>query len=181
MGGGAYCQRQETDVTFRNCTFSLNTAVEEGGAIRGFGANINLINSVCWNDSAGLGREISLWVGEITISYSDISWGPDSISLEQGATLNWLEGNITDDPMFAHTTDGDFHLLIGSPCIDAGDSSILDSCKPPGKGRARSDMGAYGGEFNCWASEPALGRTAVIGLQPPGVGQAPLYPASETE
>jgi len=183
IGGGAYCQYYWTDVTFRNCTFSMNTAVEEGGAIRCLGSNINLINSVCWNDYAPAGREIYVGSGEMNISYSDIQWGEDSVYVKDDAILNWLEGNITDNPMFADTTNGDYHLQIGSPCIDAGDSSILDSCKPPGKGRARSDMGAYGGEFNCWASEPALGRTEVFGPQPPGTGQELLYPtrSSETE
>jgi len=34
-----------------------------------------------------------------------------------------LNGNISADPMFVDFPNGDFHLLPGSPCIDAGENS----------------------------------------------------------
>src|ERR1017187_1571531 len=36
--------------------------------------------------------------------------------------LNGIDGNISTNPFFACMPSGDFHLLAGSPCIDAGTS-----------------------------------------------------------
>ena len=51
-------------------------------------------------------------------------------------------GNIFEDPLFVDADNignRDFHLQPNSPCIDAGDPSILDT------DGSRSDMGAFGG------------------------------------
>ena len=46
-------------------------------------------------------------------------------------------GNISDTPSFVDGTNGDFNLLVGSPCIDTGDpNSALDPDS------TRADMGA---------------------------------------
>jgi len=34
------------------------------------------------------------------------------------------EGNIDADPLFVNPVMGDYHLRPGSPCIDAGNSSV---------------------------------------------------------
>ena len=47
--------------------------------------------------------------GNPTVTYSDVQDG-------------WPgDGNIDADPMFVDAGDGDYRLLTGSPCIDAGD------------------------------------------------------------
>jgi len=71
-----------------------------------------------------------------SISYNDV-WG---------AELNYDgcspgTGDISADPLFVNPANNNYHLQPGSPCIDAGDPSILD---PDG---SRSDMGAYGGSL----------------------------------
>ena len=74
--------------------------------------------------------------------------------VEAASTLEWLEGNITDDPQFVGSAD--LHLTAGSPCVDAGRSepSDNDECFPPSLGSDRNDMGAYGGSGACcWVSE----------------------------
>ncbi len=60
-----------------------------------------------------------------------------------------------DDPRYSYWTEGDYTLLDGSPCIDAGKPGAYyyDACLPPGKGSERNDMGAYGGPYNCDAPD----------------------------
>jgi hypothetical protein len=50
-----------------------------------------------------------------------------------------IVGNIFQDPMFVDTSD--YHLQAFSPCIDAGDSAILDL------DGSRSDIGHLGGPY----------------------------------
>ena len=38
-----------------------------------------------------------------------------------------LNGNISVDPLLANPALGDYHLLAGSPCIDAGNNTVLPS------------------------------------------------------
>jgi len=78
----------------------------------------------------------------MTIMYSDIVFGENSINTHNNGTYDWLVGNISEDPLF---TD-DYELQGNSPCIDAGnpDSQYND---PDG---SRNDMGAYGGPNGEW-------------------------------
>jgi hypothetical protein len=41
--------------------------------------------------------------------------------------LTGLNGNISDDPMFFSAADRDYHLMPGSPCINAGDPAFSPS------------------------------------------------------
>jgi hypothetical protein len=108
----------------------------------------NIINNVIWGNSRG-----QLEFRDSTnfaIIYSDIQGGFPGF------------GNIDADPLFRDTTNGDFHLMstscgdaFNSPCIDAGDSAIVDNiidCDY-GLGTVRSDMGAYGGGLNYHAGD----------------------------
>ena len=62
-------------------------------------------------------------------------------------------GNIFEDPLFADTLNGDFHLLPGSPCIDTGYDTTYTSTFDAeyfhriidglGDGNAIIDMGAF--------------------------------------
>lgn len=63
----------------------------------------------------------------ITISYS----------LSDTDTLPGV-GNILGDPLFVNAENDNFHLNIGSPCIDSGDPQ-----SPKDKDGTRTDMGAY--------------------------------------
>jgi len=76
----------------------------------------------------------------ISISYCDVQGGAAGVLMEQGCTLTWGPGNIDADPLFVmpgHWDDlgtetpwddvlfaGDYHLLPGSPCIDAGTNDV---------------------------------------------------------
>jgi len=90
-----------------------------------------ITNCILWRNSAIEGHE--LWIGNIldpstlTISYSDVEGGEEAVYKEPGCTLNWLEGNIDDDPLFVSGELGAFYLsqyAAGqeeeSPCVDTG-------------------------------------------------------------
>ncbi len=46
-----------------------------------------------------------------------------SVFTDSYTTLNIGDGMIDADPLLAHAAGGDFHLLHGSPCRNAGDDS----------------------------------------------------------
>ncbi|MBL7074142.1 T9SS type A sorting domain-containing protein [candidate division KSB1 bacterium] len=155
-GGGIYC-RNNSIPSLSNVTISENTAHIGGGIYCHDNSNPTLINTVLWND---LSQEIYFCQygdsSSITIAYSDVQGGQDSIVTNDNGTVNWLEGNIDTDPLFVDATSGDFHHQEGSPCIDAGipDTSGLNLplwdldgnqriWDGDGDGSAIIDMGAY--------------------------------------
>lgn len=76
------------------------------------------------------------WQDILGTEWSDSSFRP--VDPDTTPQLTWV-GNIFADPMFVDPENGDLHLQYGSPCIDAGDPTILDV------DGSRSDIGAFGG------------------------------------
>jgi parallel beta-helix repeat protein len=139
-GGGIHCGVGSSP-TIRNNTIIGNYATY-GGGILFSDTSPTTKNTILWANSAPYGPEIYSYHGWTEISYCDIQGGWEG------------EGNIDIEPLFRDAENGDFHLMStecgdpdDSPCIDAGDPSILDyplDCDW-GLGSERSDMGAYGG------------------------------------
>jgi predicted outer membrane repeat protein len=170
-GGGIYYYWSNPTVS--SCTFTGNSA-EWGGGIYCYMSNVNLMTCTVVGNSGANGNALAcdsyqqnypsnfqitnciLWDGDgeifnndtstISIMYSDIQGG-------------WPgEGNIDADPCFVDPgywdangvwIEGDYHLLPGSPCIDAGDPNYVDEPNETdldGKPRVidcQIDMGAY--------------------------------------
>ncbi|MDO9576582.1 MAG: right-handed parallel beta-helix repeat-containing protein [Candidatus Cloacimonadales bacterium] len=144
-GGGIYASGSNVDL--ENVTIANNSAYE-GSDLYSSGSYPTLLSSIFWNNST---EEIYLQGNIITISFCDIMGGEAGISIWNNGVLNWLDGNIDADPIFADSLNGDFHLTENSPCIDAGNPYHL-----PDPDGSRADMGAYyfhhiGGGEQVWA------------------------------
>ncbi|MDP8239903.1 MAG: T9SS type A sorting domain-containing protein [Candidatus Hatepunaea meridiana] len=136
-GGGIYMSASELELT--NVTLSRNSTNGEGGGIFIIGVSIlEITNSVLWGNN---NHQVHSHGGpnppaEITISYCDIDEGQDSIYIQGNANLEWLEGNINEDPLFVNISN--YHLTQDSPCIDAGDPNSRED-----PDYTRADMGAF--------------------------------------
>ncbi|MHC4110383.1 MAG: right-handed parallel beta-helix repeat-containing protein [Planctomycetota bacterium] len=127
-----------------NCTITSNTATQQGGAIWSWDATLNIINSILWKniDETGDAEQAQIF----------------SHSGEQPISHSW----IAKDPMFFDPENGDYHLKADSPCIDAGDSSIVapEEVDLDGKIRIRKsavDIGAYEGPVDMYVDDDAAG------------------------
>ena len=127
-GGGAYnCELYQ-------CTMATNTGNSGGG-----GAKYGTVRNCIAYYNRG-GTDVSRNLSGATVSYSC------SMPLATG------DGNITNAPLFADSVAGDYHLQVGSPCIDSGAAGAsgppdLDGIPRPldgnNDGTAVEDMGCY--------------------------------------
>jgi predicted outer membrane repeat protein len=169
QGGAIYVSY--SSVHLNNCSIAGNVAgLFYGGGIynRVGSSSLFLTNCILWNnsDSSGMDESAQIYGGTPVISFCCI----------QGWTDTWIgPGNIGSDPMLVRNPDdggdgwgvgdmvdfgkllsigsnddfGDLHLLVDSPCIDAGDPNYTiepnetDLDGNPRVIGGRIDMGAY--------------------------------------
>ncbi|MCF7919980.1 MAG: T9SS type A sorting domain-containing protein [Candidatus Cloacimonetes bacterium] len=114
-GGGIYCM--VSSPLLKNVTLTGNAAESDGGGIFCINdCHPIIINSIFWND---LPNEIHFsgnLQNDVTLIYNNIVSGEEGVHTNQSGTVNWLEGNIYEDPLFTE----DHHLWGNSLCIDAG-------------------------------------------------------------
>ena len=125
-GGGISAER--SSCTIINDTITRNEAVY-GGGIFFDGGSVRIINTILWGNKDDLYSK----------RFSPAS-RPDHSDIGDG-DFRGMNGNISTDPLFADPENGNFRLKLDSPCIDAGNSSLIYD-DPDG---SRNDMGAYGG------------------------------------
>jgi hypothetical protein len=133
-----------------NCLASGNS----GGVGGGFalttcgGGDIELINgTVAGNERSGVHARLGLAATQTdsavdianTVAWNNGTTNDDQLIIRSdgGPMLStsvtycnvqggWSgDGNINADPLFADMPNGDYHLLAGSPCIDAGDNTAV--------------------------------------------------------
>jgi hypothetical protein len=85
-----------------------NTSIQGGGMTLSH-SNPTLTNSIIWGNSP---ESIYIYSATPLITYSDIEGGWEG------------EGNIDIDPLFVNPENGDYTLMEGSPCIDAGTADL---------------------------------------------------------
>jgi parallel beta-helix repeat protein/predicted outer membrane repeat protein len=167
-GGGAYISVSNAE--FRNCTLFGNRCEGSGGGIFSTWTNVSLVNTILWGNTAESGGDqLTLYTtyqpSEGTVQSSCLAGGQEAVKVVDNNILNWGVGNIKSDPNFVSpgywddndtpgdTSDdtwiiGEYHLLSGSDCIDAGDPNTIDPNEVDLAGNDRFlgseiDMGAY--------------------------------------
>jgi len=142
--GGAVYSHNPGNPVLAHCTITSNTATTFGGAINCFNAsNLTLYGCILWDNVASTGSQ--MLVGGIgapvtmDVSYCNIQGIDTDIAVYPPSVVNWGLGNIEADPMFVEAgymeaasmsaqaayVEGDFGLMEGSPCVDAGDPDYV--------------------------------------------------------
>ncbi len=94
-----------------NNTICYNSAEYYGGGL--FNCNGIVVNCIFWGNSASDGNQV---------------YNYGSLMAMNCCIQNWIDGgkgNISSDPRFVDSNNGDFHLLSNSSCIDKGNSYYL--------------------------------------------------------
>jgi len=110
-----------------NATIGNNINIREMGGAVGVddGGTLEVYNSILYKDSViemNLGNVLgSNFPATASIAYSNIEGGEEEImNWYNQHTLNWLDGNINEDPCWVGTGDTAYYLNWDSPCINAG-------------------------------------------------------------
>lgn len=146
--------------TVENCTFTVNTASNEGGAFYNAltSSSPTLTNCILWGNVAPSGSEVYRSAGNLTFSFCDIAGCGGSGAGWDASIGTDGGGNTASDPLFVSSADPDgaddifataddgLMLQGGSPCMNTGTptgapaTDILGVIRPQG---SEVDMGAY--------------------------------------
>ncbi len=123
-GGGIYNTFSGTSIT--NTTIAYNSVVYSGGGIHNEHGEPVLSNCTLWgNSTEDSGPQIFVQGSVVTIEYSVVQGGLEAVGACCAPQIDWGPGMIDADPLFVDEFGGDFRLLPGSPCIDAGNNMAV--------------------------------------------------------
>ncbi|MCP4247814.1 MAG: S8 family serine peptidase, partial [bacterium] len=150
-GGAIACSSfAGATIEVAGCTIVDGTAEDGGGIGAGGLAQVLLSNSILWNNSDNRGTIGAAQAsGNITFSHCCIMNMLIGEPGEDPPDPANFPGSFDTDPTFANAAGGDFHVLPGSPCVDAGDPnmfpllSVDDLDGLPRILCGRVDVGAY--------------------------------------
>jgi hypothetical protein len=109
-----------------------------------------LINCIIWNCPTSLELTESPAVADhgshATLNHCDVDGGQAKVTVSgASSTVTWGEGNLNVNPLFVDAAGHDYHLLAGSPLVDAGTPERAPAYDIDGKPRpcgAGVDVGA---------------------------------------
>jgi hypothetical protein len=153
-GGGLFIDHSQSVVT-NNIFFNNYAAVFGGGIFSSFSSNKIVNNTFYQNSTDNYGGGLLLMTPVLDLVQNNIFFANTSRTGDAGiavyetdsthvnAEYNFLQ--LTgDNPDFVSQTD--FHLLLVSPCINAGNPEpMYDDADG-----SRNDQGAYGGPLGGW-------------------------------
>ncbi|MFC2170510.1 right-handed parallel beta-helix repeat-containing protein, partial [Calditrichota bacterium] len=119
--GGAVACIENANPAIVNCTIFDNNAADTDIVFFCSASTAALVNTIFWEEEeSSIVFDAEVEASGITVAYSDIEGGEDVIETNDNGEVNWMDGNIDDDPDFVDVVDWDFRLRITSPCVDAG-------------------------------------------------------------
>ena len=142
------------DIVGNSATSSYynSSSYECGGGVFTYYGSLEFVNANIVENYAPYGNEVCTYssssYGTWSFEYSNVynSAGNETynVTFSSGSDGNISTGPEYVDASSADAADWDLTLDTGSPCIDAGDPSILDA------DGSTSDIGCYGGPDGSW-------------------------------
>ncbi|MFC1855003.1 choice-of-anchor Q domain-containing protein [Thermodesulfobacteriota bacterium] len=133
-GSGIYTD-SSSSLTVTNCTIANNSSF---GTVS-YGPSTTVTNTILWGNTSSLGfNQVTTTGGNATLDHCNVQGG-----YAAGSNI------MNQAPLFTFAEGGNLHLLVGSPCIDAGtatgapEDDVDGDARPIGAG---IDIGAD--EFN---------------------------------
>ncbi len=157
QGGAIYCTSLHGFDVINN-TIAYNIASSNGGAMNFSSSAVAAItNTIVAFNSSGINGNGS---DTVTLQYNCI-YGNDEYDFSGLADPIGANGNFSSDPHLADPIYGNVHVQPGSPCIDAGDDSVVlhDGVDIDGQPRvygARVDIGADESDGTAWDVRPSV-------------------------
>ena len=132
--GGAIYGTDTSVTTVRNSVFVGNGSRRFGGAIFG-DVSMTILNS---SFSGNTGSQSVYGGNRVSTFRNCVVWGNANTPLNANVSVSYCDveggwagtGNISADPLFVDAVNDDLRLQPGSPCIDAGDTTLITGGYP---------------------------------------------------
>ena len=151
-GVGINCNASSPTIT--NCTITGNTS---GGGIYAVSSSPVVANTIVAFNSPGIYKAGS---GTMSLRYNCV-YGNVGYNYSGQPDPTGSNGNLSVDPRLANVSYGNSHIQPDSPCVDAGDDTVVQAGWTDVDGQARIagshvDIGADESDGTVWPSGPAL-------------------------
>ena len=151
-GGGVYLYNYTGGhkIDIINNTISNNKSSKDGGGIYFYneeepGCIVNIFNNIIWNNNAaGSGADLYIydWTSLSTINLYNNDFDQSANGTYIYPSFPIDSSNLDNaDPLFVDPNNGDFHLSVNSPCIDAGAGIVSYGQTPDGNSYAQAAPG----------------------------------------
>ncbi|RKY15497.1 MAG: hypothetical protein DRP63_06830, partial [Planctomycetota bacterium] len=129
--GGAICCNYYCSPALTNCTFSGNSAAGGGALLCVLASSPTLNNCILWSNSAVVdGKDIYIKDSSSSCTLNYCCVDNTGYGFASGVPTTAIDDSnncIFAEPQFVDAANGDYHLKDTSPCIDAGDNSLVPS------------------------------------------------------
>jgi predicted outer membrane repeat protein len=157
--GGGMWVNASSELFFINNTITGNTSAGGGGGVafqvNGTVEMLDVFNNIIWGNSGAPGADVWLaGTGEERIFSNNDADGFFGV-------WDLFENDLDINPQFVDSTNGNYHLVSGSPCINAGDNAAPSLPLTDLEGNPRIAGGAV--DLGCYEFDSA---PIFVNLQP---------------